>query len=176
MAMKFCPKCGNKIEGNMKFCTKCGAQLTETVPVIPANNTNYTNAGPQFTAAGTPNEKPPVVGRVNKRSIVTSIIFTIVTCGFYGLYWIVNVTDEINILLDRKDATSGLMTVIFTIVTCGLYGLYWAYKLGENVDILKGSRGGNTGILYLIVFIFGFGIINIALAQDAINDKIDGLY
>lgn len=68
------------------------------------------------------------------------------------------------------------MTIIFTILTCGLYGFYWAYKLGDNVDLLKGNRSGNTGILFLVVYIFGFGIINVALAQDAINDKIDGIY
>ena len=49
-------------------------------------------------------------------------------------------------------------------------------KLGDNVDLLKGNRSGNTGILFLVVYIFGFGIINVALAQDAINDKLDGIY
>ena len=174
--MKYCSNCGNKIEGNTKFCPNCGAQVMETASDIPVNNTNYTNAGPQFTAAGAPNGKPPINGKVNKRGIVSSIIFTLVTCGFYGLYWIAKVTDEINILLDRKNATGGLMTIVFTIITCGLYGFFWAYKLGDNVDLLKGNRSGNTGILYLIVYIFGFGIINVALAQDAINDKIDGFY
>ena len=99
-----------------------------------------------------------------------------ITCGLYVIYWIIKVTNEMNTLLNRKNATGGLMTIIFTILTCGLYGFYWAYKLGDNVDLLKGNRSGNTGILFLVVYIFGFGIINVALAQDAINDKIDGIY
>ena len=140
------------------------------------NNNNFSNPNPQSVPPNAPNGRPPVYGRVGKRGIALSIIFSLVTCGLYGLYWIIKVTDEINVLLGRENATGGLMTVIFTILTCGLYGFYWAYKLGDNVDLLKGARGGNTGILYLIVYIFGFGIINVALAQDAINDKVDGYY
>lgn len=102
--------------------------------------------------------------------------FSLITCGLYVIYWIIKVTNEMNTLLNRKNATGGLMTIIFTILTCGLYGFYWAYKLGDNVDLLKGNRSGNTGILFLVVYIFGFGIINVALAQDAINDKLDGIY
>ena len=59
-------------------------------------------------------------------------------------------------------------------ITCGLYGFIWAYRLGENVDNLKRNPGGNSGILYLIVSILGFGLVDLVLAQDAINTYLDG--
>lgn len=179
MPMKKCPNCGKEFVGDMMFCTQCGTKLVDVVTnVPPVNNAspnnavgNYTGPGPGMTAT------PPVNnGRVKPRSIALSLIFTLVTCGLYGLYWIVKVTDEMNILLNRRNATGGLMSVIFTIITCGFYGFYWAYKLGDNVDLIKGNRGGNTGILYLILYIFLFGIINLVLAQDVINDKLEGIY
>ena len=47
--------------------------------------------------------------------------------------------------------------------------------MGEGVDSIKGKRG-DTGILYLILSFIGLGIIPMALVQDAINDKAEGLY
>ena len=68
----------------------------------------------------------------------------------------------------------GMMVLILTLITCGLYGFIWAYRLGENVDNLKRNPGGNSGILYLIVYILGFGLVDLVLAQDAINTYLDG--
>lgn len=113
---------------------------------------------------------------ITKRSIITALILSFVTCGLYVLYWQIKVTDEMNELLDDRSATSGLMTLIFELITCGLYGFYWSYKMGERVERLKGVPSGSTGLLYLIVFIFGYGLINLALIQDTINDKLSGAY
>ena len=110
-----------------------------------------------------------------KRNIFLSLVFSFVTCGFYGLYWYVKITDEVNAIVGDSRATSGVMTLIFTIVTCGLYGLYWAYTIGEKVDMMKGNIGGNSGILYLVLFLFGLGIIDYLIIQDAINKKVDGI-
>ncbi|SHJ31578.1 DUF4234 domain-containing protein [Parasporobacterium paucivorans] len=111
---------------------------------------------------------------VMKRSIALCIIFTIITCGIYGMYWQVILTDDTNTLADEP-GTSGIMALIFTIITCGIYGLYWAYKRGELIDRAKLDRGipaSNGGVLYLIVFILG-GIIAYALIQNEINNLQD---
>ena len=42
------------------------------------------------------------------------------------------------------------------------------------MDNLKRTPGGNSGILYLIVYILGFGLVDLVLAQDAINTYLDG--
>ena len=108
---------------------------------------------------------------VQQRSIAVAIILTIITCGIYGLYWFVCLTDEAN-QLTKGDDTSGGMALIFTLITCGLYGYYWSYKMGEKVDELKNQRGlssSSTGILYLILSLFGFQIVAYALIQDEIN-------
>ena len=33
MSLKFCPKCGEKLEENAKFCNSCGADLSSTVKI-----------------------------------------------------------------------------------------------------------------------------------------------
>ncbi len=107
---------------------------------------------------------------IKQRNIALCIIFTIITCGIYGLYWFVCLTDETNAIAE-ENGTSGILALILTIVTCGIYGFYWAYKCGEKIDRahnLRNEPASNGGILYLIVYIFG-GIITYALVQNEIN-------
>lgn len=107
---------------------------------------------------------------VNQKNIALCIIFSLITCGIYGLYWYVCLTEDTNAIAGESD-TSGGMALILTIITCGIYGLYWAYKRGEKIDKAHQNRGesaGNGGVLYLILYIFG-GIIAYALIQNEIN-------
>ena len=101
MAMKYCPNCGSQIENNTKFCPNCGTQFAEVTTMVPPNH-HYNNAGTQFAAGGASYGKPPIDGSVKKRGIVSSLIFSLITCGLYVIYWIIKVTNEMNTLLDRK--------------------------------------------------------------------------
>ena len=107
-------------------------------------------------------------GMIQRRSIAMCIILSLVTCGIYGIYWFVVLTDDANTLLpDNKglNNTSGGVAFLLSLVTCGIYGLYWAYKQGEKIDEAKTARG----IIYLLLTIFGFGIIAEALMQNELN-------
>lgn len=107
---------------------------------------------------------------VEERNIVMCIILSLVTCGIYGLYWFVCLTEDTNAAAN-EEGTSGVMALVFTLITCGIYGLYWAYKCGEKLDKAKTDRGmsaSNGGVLYLILYIFG-GIIAYALIQNELN-------
>lgn len=107
---------------------------------------------------------------VREKNIVLCIILSLVTCGIYGIYWFVTLTDDTN-TISGEPGTSGIMAFVLTIVTFGIYGLYWAFKCGEKIDKAHQNRGeaaSNGGILYLILFIFG-GIIAYALIQNEIN-------
>lgn len=107
---------------------------------------------------------------VKQKSIGLCIILSIITCGIYGLYWFVCLTEDTNTIAGESD-TSGGMALILTIITCGIYGLYWAYKRGEKIDKAHQNRGqaaSNGGVLYLILFLLG-GIIAYALIQNEIN-------
>ena len=109
------------------------------------------------------------------RSIVVSILLSIVTCGIYGIYWFVKLNDELNAAAGKQNAPSGGVAFLLTLVTCGIYGFYWAYKMGENVDIIKSRAGvpsGNSAILYIVLAIFGFQIINYCFMQDAVNNYV----
>ena len=112
------------------------------------------------------------LGGIQRREIVMCIILSIVTCGIYGIYWMIKINDEVNYLSGEPMATTGGMVVLLTFVTCGIYGLYWIYKMGERVDRIKGDVNGNSAILFLILQIFGLAIVNYCLIQDTINKAV----
>ena len=109
---------------------------------------------------------------MKQRSIAIAIILTIVTCGIYGLYWMVQLNNDINTLAEEDNATSGGKVILLSIITCGIYSIYWNFKMGERVDRIKGSDG-SSHILYLILCIIGLGIVNFALMQDTINKNLE---
>ncbi|MBQ8591911.1 MAG: DUF4234 domain-containing protein [Lachnospiraceae bacterium] len=108
---------------------------------------------------------------VQQRNVAVCIILSIVTCGIYGIYWFICLSNDAN-TVSATAGTSGGMAFLLSLVTCGIYGLYWMYKQGEKIDFAKQKKGmpsSNSGILYLILAIFGLGIISYALMQDSIN-------
>ena len=109
---------------------------------------------------------------MKERSIPLYIVLSIVTCGIFGLYWFVCLTDDTN-EASGQDLTGGVLALVLTIITCNIYGWFWAYKLGEKVDIIKEQNGqpaSNYGILFVIMQALGLGIVNFAIAQDALNN------
>lgn len=110
-----------------------------------------------------------------KRSIGVAILLTIVTCGIYGIIWMIKMNDELNQLAGKEGATSGGMVFLLSIVTCGIYTYFWMYKMGENVEVIKANNGmpsGSSPILYLVLTFCGLGIVNYCLMQDTINKVV----
>ena len=108
---------------------------------------------------------------IQKRNIALYIVLSIVTCGFFSIYWFITLTDDTNTVSNSQTPT-GVTAFLLSLVTCGLYSLYWSYKQGEKIDAANNARGinsSNTGLIYLILSVFGFGIIAYALNQDSLN-------
>ena len=112
---------------------------------------------------------------VQKRDIVVSIILTIVTCGIYGIYWFIVLTDE-TAKVTENHSLSGGMSFLLTLVTCGIYGIYWSYKMGKITYeySLKNNLGlADNSVVYLLLDVFGFGIVNYCLMQNDLNQIIE---
>lgn len=170
-----CNYCGNDFNGG-NFCPNCGAKAPapQSTP-----QQNYQPSAPQFPQSNqyqnqyqNPNNYGAPVAMVQNRSIATCIILTIITCGIYGIFWFISLTDDTRTLSNDVTSASGGTAFLYSLVTCGIYGFYWAYKQGERIDAARQARGlapSNQGALYLILFIFGLGIIGYALMQNEIN-------
>ncbi len=109
---------------------------------------------------------------IQRRDIAVCIILSIVTCGIYGIYWFICLTDDTNAVSGNMGDTSGVIAFLLSLVTCNIYGFYWAYRQGEKIDQVKNSRGipsNSNGIAYLLLCLFGFSIVAYALMQNELN-------
>ena len=70
------------------------------------------------------------------RSIWKTILFNLLTCGFYSYYFIYSLARDVNICCEGdNESTPGLLAYFFLgIITCGIYDLYWMYKLGNRLQ------------------------------------------
>ena len=124
----------------------------------------YQPNGPQYG-----NYRAPV----KNRNIALCVVLSIITCGIYGIYWLVCLVDDLNVASGRTGDTSGGMVFLLSLITCGIYGIYWMYIAGEKVAYIKqrntGEIDSSSSVLYLILGIIGFGIVAYALIQSELN-------
>ena len=107
---------------------------------------------------------------LQRKNIVTCIILSFVTCGFYSLYWLYCLVSDINTISDDPNAMSPVLVIILSFVTCGLYFLYWVYKAGSLLDqkmIETGRTAESRPVLYVVLALF-FPIVPYVLLQETI--------
>lgn len=108
---------------------------------------------------------------IKERNIITQILLTIVTCGIYGVYWFITLTDDAAKANNDPEFT-GVKAFLFTLITCGIYGIYWNYKIGKEIfeaNQKHGINASDNSVLYLILSIFGLSIVTYCLAQNELN-------
>ena len=99
------------------------------------------------------------------------IILSLITCGIYGIYWFVKMTDEAKQLSSSDNAGGGL-AFVYTLITCGIYTIYWNYKMGKNMYEAGQKYGINiedNSVIYLVLSLFGLGIVSECLMQNDLN-------
>ena len=113
---------------------------------------------------------------MKERNISLCILLSIITCGIYGIYWFIVMTDDVVRVSSAKEyKTSGGTAFLFTLITCGIYGIYWYYQMGKSIysaQTDKGLNANDNSILYLVLGLFGFGIISYCLIQNDLNKLI----
>lgn len=108
---------------------------------------------------------------IKERNIVTCILLSIVTCGIYGIYWFITLTDDVSRANEDPNFT-GVKSLLLSIVTCGIYGFYWNYKIGKELfeaNQKKGITANDNSTIYLILGIFGLSIVTYCMAQNELN-------
>lgn len=101
-----------------------------------------------------------------ERSLVKYILFTFITCGIYGIYFIYKLIIDVNIICagDGEETAGLLKFIFFSLITCGIYGWVWYYKLGNRLQNnaprygLSFQENGTTILLWMILGSFLFGV------------------
>lgn len=93
------------------------------------------------------------------RGIFKYIIFSLLTCGIYGLWFIYSMARDVNELCsDDGEKTGGLIAfILLSFITCGIYSIVWQYKmanrLAENAPRygLNFQENGTTVLLWILL-------------------------
>ena len=110
---------------------------------------------------------------MEKRSVATAIILSIVTCGLYELFWTYKLWDD----LYRANGyrSSAGTDLLLSIVTCGIYYIYMQYKMGkmESEAYQKYGLGHkDDSVLYIVLSLFGLAIVAECIVQSSINNRL----
>lgn len=104
------------------------------------------------------------------RPVAEVVIFSIITCGIYSLYWIYKFAEELKFFLGDEDIKPGLE--LFLSIICFPYFYYWVYKYGKKLAEAQRRVGlpvEDNSVLYIILAIFGLFIVDIAIMQSSAN-------
>jgi hypothetical protein len=105
------------------------------------------------------------------RNPVLIIIFSIITCGIYYLYWVWVTNAELNRLAGRENVGGGMVILSYF---CGFVGWYIWYKWDKSLIEMTRERqvtySNSNFILWLVLTFLGIGPwIMMFQVQDTIN-------
>ncbi|MDR3259690.1 MAG: DUF4234 domain-containing protein [Fusobacteriaceae bacterium] len=100
--------------------------------------------------------------KINKRSLLLLLVFTIITLGIYGLYWHYKFAKDINTVCEGDgNHTRGLLACLFFgLITLGIYNLVWLYMVEDRMQDnaprygFHIKEGGGTILLWYILGTF----------------------
>ena len=106
------------------------------------------------------------------RSIAFGIIFSLLTCGLYSLYWQYKQMETLNGWLGRTDYRFWLW-LFLSILTCGIFALYYEYKMAVGINEIQADNGltvsNGLAVICVLLAILGIGIASLAIQQWEIN-------
>ena len=194
-----CPQCGAPAKDGARNCEYCGAAIPQPVQPQQTYSAPQPYGAPQQAygapqqAYGVPQQPygapqqpygvpqqpygasaPRGRAPIPRREIITCILLTLVTCGIYGIYWMICMVNDLNTASYEPNNTSGGTVLLLGIVTCGIYYFIWMYKAGEQIRKAKEYATGrpestNNGLLYCILMLLGVGIVSYCMIQNELN-------
>ncbi len=103
---------------------------------------------------------------IQQRDFLKYVIFSIITCGIYSIYYWYKYTEDINTVCESDNSPSPnyIVVILLTIVTCGIYMYFWYYKQADRLYTIAPkyntvvAEEGTKVLLLMIVFSFVVGI------------------
>jgi hypothetical protein len=107
-------------------------------------------------------------------------VLTIVTCGFYHIYWQYVTTDELKRVSGRDDLNP-LLDLILGMVTCGIWTVYVMYRNAnvvhecfQRASVQHESKASLILILYVVAVFNGLtALLAPAILQEEFNKLTD---
>lgn len=103
---------------------------------------------------------------IKQRNIVVAILLTIITCGIYGIYWvIVMARDAVSV----KDPADNAILEIVLMLFLPFLGFFLTERKFAEGCAQRGIDHKDNSVLYLILGLLGLGIVNYCMMQSDLN-------
>ena len=117
--------------------------------------------------------------KIERHDITLRILFTFLTCGLYGLYWMAQVTNDVHAVSGKPQCAGGGKAVLFSVLTCSICMYYWIYKIGGELvearyrmglalDVVEKKIYRNVIVIMTLVSI---GISGLQIMLQAFDDE-----
>jgi hypothetical protein len=107
--------------------------------------------------------------------IAAGIIFSVISCGIYNIYWNSRQMKAMNALLGREEYDFGKWAIL-TVLSCGIYHIYYEYRMGNDLQewLTQNGRPVNPhlAVIGLILSIFGLTVVADSVYQNELNKLI----
>ena len=104
--------------------------------------------------------------------VAAGIIFSVVTCGLYNVYWNDRQMKAMNALLGRAEFSFGRW-LLLSVLSCGIYHIYYEYRMGSELQewLTQNGRPVNPhlAVIGLILSMFGLTVLADAVYQHELN-------
>lgn len=96
---------------------------------------------------------------IKRRSLLTLILLSIITCGIYGIIFWYNYSDDMNRICqgDGKITQNYIIVILLSFITCGIYYWIWLYGMGNRLSEnaprygVNFQENGTTVLLWMIL-------------------------
>ena len=113
-----------------------------------------------------------ILSSEHKVDIAAGIIFSVISCGLYNIYWNYRQMEAMNALLGRREFDFGKWALL-TLISCGLYHIYYEYRMGTELQnwLTQNNHpvNPNLAIMGLVLSICGLTVMADAIYQHELN-------
>lgn len=96
---------------------------------------------------------------IKRRSLLTLILLSIITCGIYNIIFWYSYSDDMNRICqgDGKDTKNYIIVLLLSFITCGIYYWVWLYGVGNRLCENAPRYGtnfqenGTTILLWMVI-------------------------
>lgn len=109
--------------------------------------------------------------RFKKRDGLVCTIFSVITCGIYGIYFWYCYGEDVNELCaeDGKHTPNYIVAWLLSLITCGIYGIYWTYNLASRLDTAGKKYQVNVESPVFFTLFMNIPVLGYLYACDIMN-------
>lgn len=116
-----------------------------------------------------------------RRDGLLSAVFSILTCGLYGIYYWYRYGEDVNVICkdDGKETMNYIVAWILSIVTCGIYGMYWTYTMASRLDTASKKYNVNVESPVFFTLFMNIPFLSYFYSCDVMNkfqEKYEEMY